>query len=279
MPPLLHVHATPWDLPLMFTATMAAVAWVYLRGWIHIRRADVSLIPAWRAGGFLVGLLMIWTAVASPLASCDAGRLTVHMVQHLLLMTFAPPLIFLAAPVIALGHGLPRFLQSSLGRFFSLRPVRRLGSALVAPVFCWIAATATLMSWHVPALFTMALHSRALHAIEHVSFLGTGLLFWWPVIQPWPSVGMHPRWGTVLYLFLATLPCDILSAFLVFSDRIAYPVYLSAPGSSLLSVAEDQQSAGALMWTCVTLVYLAAGMVLSTRLLAMPSEPLHTENL
>ncbi len=102
------------------------------------------------------------------------------------------------------------------------------------------------MLWHVPALFALALRSPAWHAVEQASFLVTGLLFWWPVIEPWPRRPLPP-WSIVLYLFLATLPCDILSAFLVFSDRVAYPVYLSADSSA--AVLADQQRAGALMWT------------------------------
>ena len=72
----------------------------------------------------------------------------------------------------------------------------------------------------------------------------------------------------ILYLFLATLPCDILSGFLVFSERVAYPVYLSTSRQSGLSVLADQQCSGALMWTCVTIIYLVAGVILSTRLLS-----------
>jgi hypothetical protein len=71
-----------------------------------------------------------------------------------------------------------------------------------------------------------------------------------------------------LYLFLATLPCDILSGFLLFSDRVAYPVYFSMPRHFGFSVLEDQQCAAALMWTCVTLVYLVPAAILSTRLLS-----------
>ena len=78
-----------------------------------------------------------------------------------------------------------------------------------------------------------------------------------------------PRWSTVLYLFFATLPCDILSGFLVFSDRVAYPVYLST--SSPFPVLVDQARAGALMWTVVTIVYLVAGTIVSTQLLSRPS--------
>jgi putative membrane protein len=271
MTPLMHGRLESWELPVWLTLAFFVTAGVYLRGWLRLRSTRSNAVPAWRAGGVLLGLFMIWVAVASPLASCDGGSLTVHMVQHLLLMTFAPPLIFLGAPVIALWHGLPpRFVRAALGPLFRWRPVQRLGSAIGQPVFCWVAATATLVVWHVPGVFALAMHSHAWHAVEHASFLVTGLLFWWPVVQPWPSAAGGRSWSTVLYLFLATLPCDILSGFLVFSDRIAYPVYLSTPGHSSLAVLEDQQSAGALMWTCVTIVYLVAGVIQSMELLAMP---------
>jgi len=124
------------------------------------------------------------------------------------------------------------------------------------------------MGWHVPELFTMAMHSEAWHSVEQASFLVAGFLFWWPVVQPWPSVSTGPQWSTLLYLFLATLPCDILSGFLVFSERVAYPVYLSMPRHFGFSAMEDQQCAAALMWTLVTLIYLVPAAILSTRLLS-----------
>jgi cytochrome c oxidase assembly factor CtaG len=139
------------------------------------------------------------------------------------------------------------------------------------PVICWWAATIVLVAWHVPALFTLAVESRAWHVVQQASFLIAGLLFWWPVIRPWRIAEGTPSWSMVLYLFLATLPCDILAAYLVFSERVAYPVYLSMPRHSGLSVLDDQQLAGALMWTVVTIVYLAAGVILSTRLLSPQS--------
>jgi cytochrome c oxidase assembly factor CtaG len=279
-----HARPESWECSIPLTLALAATAFAYLRGWLRLRATTASVVPAWRAGGCLVGLWLVWVATASPLASCDTGSLTVHMVQHLLLMTFAPPLVLLGEPIATLRHGLPRRLvESALEPLFRWRPARRIGGALAAPAVCWMAATVTLVGWHVPGLFTLAMRSDAWHAIEHASFLGTGLLFWWPVVQPWPSDPTGPRWSTVLYLFLATLPCDILSGFLVFSDRVAYSVYLSIPGQTPLFVLDDQQRAGALMWTVVTIVYLVAGMVLSTRLLSTPTvvspraDPRHLE--
>jgi len=194
------------------------------------------------------------------------------MIQHLLLMTFAAPMILLGEPVMLLSHGLPRqFLRAVIGPLVRWRLVQQLGRALAEPAFCWVAALAALTVWHVPAAFTLGMQSEAWHVVEQASFLGTGLLFWWPVVQPWPSVSRWPDWSIILYLFLATLPCDILSGFLVFSERVAYPVYLSTSGQSSLSALADQQCAGALMWTCVTIVYLVAGTILSTRLLSPQS--------
>jgi cytochrome c oxidase assembly factor CtaG len=108
------------------------------------------------------------------------------------------------------------------------------------------------------------------HAILTAFFLGAGLLFWWPVVKPWPST-KGAEWLTVVYLFLATLPCDILSGFLVFCDRLVYPGYLSSSHRFGLSPLEDQQFAGALMWTVVTVVYFIVGGVITARLLSPQS--------
>src|SRR5262245_22551035 len=266
MPHLHHGGSGSSSVSLIFTIF---VALVYLRGWLRLRSTSLNVIEAWRAGSFVVGLFSMWVALASPIAHWDEAMLTGHMIQHLLLMTFAPPLILLSEPVMVLLHGLPRrFVRSIIGPLSRSRPVRQLGRGLAQPALCWLAAVAALVVWHVPAAFTLGMQSELWHAIEHASFLGTGLLFWWPVVQPWPSVSKWPDWSIILYLFVATLPCDGLSGFLIFSERIAYPVYLSTSGQSSLSVLADQQGAGALMWTCVTIVYLVAGTILSTHLLS-----------
>jgi putative membrane protein len=263
-----------WTTPVPLTLLIILAAFLYLRGWLHLRSASVNIIPGWRAGSFLLGLFLIWVALGSPLAAFDEELLTVHMVQHLLLMTIAPALILVGAPVMPLLHGLPRqFVQAVVGPLFRWPPVQRVGRVLSQPAFCWLAAAAALVGWHVPAAFTLALQSERWHVVEHACFLGAGFLFWWPVVQPWPSVPAWPRWSILLYLFLATLPCDILSAFLAFCDRVVYTAYLSAPRQFGISALEDQQCAGALMWTCVTFAYLVPAAILTTQLLTTRSFP------
>ena len=266
-----HVHHTAMGSSgsLVLLTVILCVALVYVRGWLHLRSDSATSIAPWRASSFLLGLFLIWVAMASPLAALDEQLLTVHMIQHLLLMTLAAPLIWLGAPVMPLLRGLPRrLMQGVVGPLFRSPAVQRLGRAVAQPTFCWLAATAALIVWHVPAVFTLGLKSGAWHMVEHASFLVTGLLFWWPVIQPWPSVARWPELSIILYLFLATLPCDILSGFLVFCDRVVYPVYFSASQPFGLSALADQECAGALMWTCVTVVYLVTGTIVTARLLS-----------
>src|SRR5215813_3659308 len=188
-----------------------------ISGWRRVQRSSANAIPAWRLASFLLGMSLVWAALGSPLVAYDHDLLTVHMIQHLLLMTFAPALILLGEPLLSFWHGLPRFAQSVLGPMFRRLFVRRLARILSQPALCWTVSALTLLGWHVPALFTLGMHSELWHAVEQSSFLGAGFLFWWPVVQPWPSVSTWLQWSTLLYLFLATLPCDLLSGFLVFS--------------------------------------------------------------
>jgi cytochrome c oxidase assembly factor CtaG len=210
-----------WTVPIPFSLATILAAIFYLRGWRHLRSAAANAIPSWRAASFLVGVFLIWLAVGSPLALLDEELLTAHMVQHLLLMTVAPAMILTGAPGMPLLHGLPQpFVQSVVGPVLRWPPLQLIGRVLSQPAVCWLTAAAALVGWHVPVAFNLALQSEGWHIVEHSSFLATGFLFWWPVIQPWPSVPVWPRWSILLYLFAATLPCDILSAYLTFCDRV-----------------------------------------------------------
>ena len=272
MPPI-H-HTAPGILPASSAIILVAllfVSFIYMRGWRRMLAASASPIPAWRAASFLFGMSLVWGALGSPLVAYDHALLTVHMIQHLLLMTFVPALVLLGEPLLVFWCVLPRFGKVKLQRLFRRSLVRWVSWSVSRPALCWTVSALTLLGWHVPALFNLGMHSEAWHSVEQASFLGAGFLFWWPVVQAWPSVAEGPQWTTLLYLFLATLPCDILSGFLVFSDRVVYPMYFSMPRHFGLSVLEDQQCAAALMWTCVTLVYLVPAAILSTRLLSQQS--------
>ena len=268
----LHYAQESWSLPLPVTIALILAALVYLRGWWHLRQVFPTVISVWRAAAFVCGVFFVWVAVGSPLGELDEELLWVHMVQHLLLMTVAPPLLLLGAPALPLLHGLPQiFSQKVLGPFLRWSVVQWFGRVITKPVFCWLAATTVLLVWHHPAVFAQGLKSHSWHEVEHASFLGAGLLFWWPVIRPWPSADRQARWSIVLYLFLATLPCDALSAFLTFCGHVVYTPYLLAPRLFDVSPLRDQAFAGALMWVGVTFAYLIPAAFLTTHFLSNAS--------
>jgi putative membrane protein len=272
MMPHTYLHHTASE-SFWVSGALIFASLVYLRGWLLLRRNDHDNVEGWRAGSFVFGLLFIWIATASPLATLDHELLTAHMVQHLLLMTLAPPLLLFGMPRKALAHGLPQQLLQAIDYPLRSEPMRQLASVVAHPALCWFAASGALVAWHIPSVFMLGLRSQPWHAAEQASFLATGLLFWSPVVRPVQNSLKWPESSILLYLFLATLPCDILSAFLVFCDRVVYPVFLSSPRSFNLSALEDQQCAGALMWTCVTVVYLIAGTVFTARLLSPHALP------
>ena len=275
MPPHVHSETVAWGFSVPLTLALLFAAWLYLRGWIYIRSSSVKVIPIWRAVGYFLGLLLVSTALGSPLAAYDHSLLTVHMIKHLLLMTVGPALILLGEPLRVFWIGVSPFARRSLRRVLRRSPLRRFARMVTRPALCWTVSALTLVAWHIPAVFTLGVRSTTWHTFEQVMFFGAGLLFWWPVIEPWPSSSTGPRWSMLLYLFLATLPCDILSGFLVFSDRVSYPVYFSTPRLFGFSVLEDQQCAAALMWTCVTLLYLVPAAIISSKLLAPQSSHEH----
>ncbi len=263
---------------IVVTLALIAVEFVYLRGWHRLRNATPHLPSIWRLAAFSCGLLTLWAVVASPLASMDHHLLTAHMAQHLILMTVSAPLTLLGSPVIVVLNGLTKpFRRLFSGPLLRCSPVQTFGYLVTHPLFCWFAGAGTVIAWHTPALFELGMRSARWHEVEYACFFAAGILFWWPVVQPWPSLATWSAWGVPLYLFLATLPCDALSAFLTFCGRVVYPHYLSVHRLFNISPLGDQECAGALMWVWVTFVYLAPAIVVTIQTLSPQRRALNAE--
>jgi putative membrane protein len=254
-----------WSVPPMATLAIELTALVYLRGWWRLRRSGVSFVPAWRALAFLSGLLTVWIALASPIDALNELLLMAHMLQHMLLMMVAPPLILLGAPLVPVVRGLPGLLRRTVAV-----PIR-LGHALTNPIVGVLLMGLVMFAWHTPRWYELALRSEPWHEVEHASFLLVSLIFWWPVVLPWPSRAQWPRWAMVPYLLLADLQNTLLSAILAFSDRVLYPSYARAPRMFGLSALEDQVAAGAFMWVAGSIVFIVPAIVLTIHLLSSQS--------
>jgi putative membrane protein len=262
-------HAAHATIGLAPALTMALVALVYVRGWAHIRRTFPKRRSARQLGAFLIAVLSLWIAIASPLSVLHHQLLSIHMVQHVLLMAVVPPLALIGAPGLPLLYGIPwDGMRRVATEFLRCRPIRWLRSLLMRPTVCWLAATVALIGWHVPAAFELGLRSHRWHDAQLASFLATGLLFWAPVVGASTRFTASAPWSMPLYLFTATLPCDALSAFLVFCGRVVYPAYLGAPRPWNISPLGDQECAGALMWVSITFLYLVPAVIITMKILS-----------
>jgi cytochrome c oxidase assembly factor CtaG/polyferredoxin len=263
-----------WSIKPGLAFILVVASLIYLRGWLVLHRITPGRFPFWRLLAFIGGAATLWFAIASPLDSLSSLLLSAHMVQHLLLLSVAPPLILLGSPLLPLLRGLPRtFARDGLGPFLVWPPLRKFGYALTHPIVCWLAMAVTLVAWHVPSAFELALRSPGWHKAEHACFFVAALLFWWPVVLPFPSGPIWPLWTRPIYLLAADLLNTLISAILTFSEHVLYPTYTAVPRLFGTSALTDQATAGVIMWVPGSLVFLIPAAVLAIQYLS-PSESL-----
>ena len=253
---------TAWDWEPSIIAGCAALLAAYF---FATRGAGDS--PA-RKISFLAGTLLLLVDLVSPIdALGDAYLFSVHVLQHFLLALIIPPLWLLGVP--------QRLAESAL----RVPRIARAERILSNPYLAWSLGVGTMLVWHVPPLFNAALANDALHIFQHLSFLVTGVIFWWPILGPIAARRLPPL-PAMVYLFSACTGCSLLGALCTFSPPGAYPVYLN-PEDTLhilplirdnwgLDPRSDQQLGGLLMWVPGCLVYLSAILASFVRWYATP---------
>jgi putative membrane protein len=257
-----------WSWPPVPLIALLIGLVLYLRGWRAARRTRGRELPPWRAACFAGGVAALWIALASPIDALDDYLLTAHMIQHFILMSVAPPLMVLGAPLVPLLRGLPRFVVRALKPAFRARWLRTIAGVLTNPVFAWIAMNVAYLGWHVPVMFELTFRSELIHDFEHVCFFATSMLFWWVVISPWPARARWPRWAMIPYLLSADVLNTVLSATLAFAGRVLYPAFAEAPRICFLTPLKDQVAAGAEMWVLNSTVMLIPAVVIAVRQLS-----------
>jgi putative membrane protein len=267
MPPEYKAIFEEWSPPLFLTTAILLTAIVYTSGWFAIRKTRPTQFPDWRLASFLGGLAILWISIGSPMEGFADALLSAHMVEHLLLMSFVPPLLLLGHPVVPLLRGLPHPVTVHiLAPFIRSRFLRRLGHFLTKPIVAWLIMNLTFLGWHIPAAYDFALRHEIWHDIEHLCFLGSSILFWWPIIRPWPSRAHMPGWFMLLYLASADIVNTALSAFLAFCDRPIYTYYLTQNPLHVSPMA-DQVAGAAIMWVIGSLVFLVPVVFITVHLL------------
>ena len=254
-----HDLWSAWTWSPTVLAGLALGAWLYARGlralWRRAGRARV--VRPWRAWCYAAGLAAIFVALVSPVDAVGAALFSVHMIQHLLLMMVAAPLIVLGDPLLVTLWALPVRWRRGIGRWWvHARSLRALWQWLTLAPIAWSIHVVSLWLWHAPSFYEQALLSEPVHELEHATFFVTALLFWWLLFAPRGrrlSIG-----AKVAFLFAAMLQGTILGAAITFARHPWYWSYFGTTRAWGLTPLEDQQLAGLIMWIPAGLIYLAA---------------------
>lgn len=214
---------------------------------------------------FAAGLATLGIALVSPLDALAETLFSVHMVQHLVLLVVAPPLLVLGEPLLPALWALPARTRHAAGRWWHASPrARRTVHVLTDPLGVWLAHLAVLWFWHLPGPYALALRHDGVHVAEHLCFLGTALLFWWVVLQPIGRRRLAPA-GAVVLLTLTMMQSGALGVILTFARTPWYPVHAAGVAAWHVSLIEDQQLAGLIMSVPASLVYVGAALALAAR--------------
>jgi putative membrane protein len=239
-----------FDPPVALAIGFAILYWLSNRRTVASLRTVVSRRR--RHACFYAGLAVLLVALASPLDALSEQLFWAHMLQHILLLVVAPPLIVLARPWVRLWRSLPLDARQSLGRSFArgrLVWLRRTSAALGRPLPSFVLFCGVVLAWHVPVLFDATLTSETLHALEHTLFFVTALMFWKQVIDSPPLHASLNELQRVVYLIGAMVVMWVLAVVLALSPHPLYDAYAqqaSRPGG--ISALSDQQIAAGIMW-------------------------------
>jgi putative membrane protein len=251
------------------------MAWVLCAGalyWLGGRGRPPRRGDGWRTAAFVGGLVAVLAAVDSPLDDLADRLFWAHMAQHLLLIAVAPPLLALARPWNRMWHGVPVRLRRPVARAVvrgpAWAPLRRAARFVAGPLPSWLLFNLTFLAWHLPVLYDAALSSGPAHALEHLSFFATALLFWTRVIDspPWRSPLSEP--AKLAYLASTLVLGWILAVVLALATSPLYSTYSTEAGRpGHISALADQQLAAGIMWVPGSLAYTIALVLIAYRLL------------
>jgi cytochrome c oxidase assembly factor CtaG len=254
-----------WTFEPWVVICLGASALLYGVGLARLRRKSGEGRAQLRtqACAFFAGWLALAAALVSPLDALGSQLFSAHMLQHEAMMIVAAPLFVLGRPFAFWMWGLPAGWRRPVGAAVHGRAVQAGWTLLTWPLFAWLLHAAVVWLWHAPLLFEAALHSNAIHTLQHVSFLGSALLFWWAVLG---DGAFRPQRGmSMLYIFTTMAHTGALGALLTWSGVIWYPSYIGAGEAFGMDPLEDQQLGGLIMWVPGGLAYLIAGLALASK--------------
>ncbi len=268
MDPTLSVLLLSWAWRPEIMATLTLAAMVHLLGrWRLRQRGGQRIIAPWRSASYLSGLVVLWLALMSPIDVLSGQYFFMHMIQHLLLVMLAPPLLLIGNPMPIMMWGLPAALRREVGRWLRRGAVfRRFVAALTTPGLVWLAFVAALVGWHDPGAYEAALRSDFVHDLEHLTFFGTAVLFWWHVIGAAPRIHRPMSDGLRIGYTLSVVPANMITGVVIsFTAGPLYPFYATVARPWEITIQQDQMLGGTIMWIPGSMMYLLAALILLAR--------------
>ena len=252
-----------WRPHIILTIVLAAT--VHLVGRSRLkRRGGGGVIAPWRSVAYLSGLAVLWIALMSPIDVLSGQLFFMHMIQHLLLVMVAAPLLWIGNPMPIAMWGLPANLRREVGRW--LRPesgVRKTIRALTTPGLVWLYFVAALVGWHDPRAYNLSLVNELAHDLEHLMFFSSAMLFWWHVIGSAPLIHKRMSRGARAAYAISVVPVNALTGIAIsFASEPLYPYYTTVPRVGKMTVLQDQMLGGVLMWIPGSMMYLVAALIL-----------------
>jgi putative membrane protein len=233
--PLTNFSWVRWSVHPSTVIGIAALGFLYL--WRARQGSHDQVLSPWRKVSFFSSLFVMFASLNGPIHDLsDTYLFSAHMVQHLLLTMAIPPLMIVGVP----GWMLRPLIQ---------RPViGTIARKLTKPVVCFVTFNLTIAFWHIPMFYNAAMDNHNIHILEHLMFMASAVMMWWPLTSQLPELPRLAYPGQMLYSFLMTLPMSIVAVYITMADDILYPAYSSAPRITWLTPADDQLLGGLIMW-------------------------------
>ena len=270
MNPTLSAFLQSWEWRLDLGLLLFGFAALYTVGWVKLRRKNAKIASYWRLISYYGGLLILVLALFSALDVWQTQLFFVHMIQHLFLLMFAPPLLFLANPLPFILWALPKPERHQLARLFKKKSAFRKGFVwITAPWVVWLIYTLNLILWHDPNPYNAAIENDFLHDIEHFTFFYAGFGFWWHITGAAPKFHGKRTYAMRMSLIVATFFVNlIVGVSIALSPDIIYTYYEGVPRTWDITVKADQTIGGLIMWIPGGMMYLITFLILGANLVA-----------
>jgi cytochrome c oxidase assembly factor CtaG len=278
MHPLTQALLGPWDWRLEILVVLIGLGTLYTVGWRRVRRRSVvgKLATKARLAAYWGGLFFLALSLMSPIDYLGGQLFFMHMLQHLLSIMLAAPLLWLAEPFPIMLWALPPGLRRRVAALFMRDALFRRGlAAATRPLMAWLIFITVYLGWHDATAYNAALRIPWVHDLQHLTFFAAAMLYWWPVVGAAPHIhGRFPGWARMIFLIGTVPPNMLVGVSIAFASEVIYTYYLSIPPVWGFTPLQDQALSGAIMWIPGSMMFILAALIILFNMFRKQDRPM-----